>query len=295
MELQQLKYFKAAADCGKISEAAESLFISAPALSTSISRLEKELGFQLFDRTNNRILLNQQGKILLKHVNQILSDLDAATKEMQDSLQQQGPHISITSVNTAMWVNLITAFTSEYPDYTLSCSTIPLAKLSDSGFSMQNSFLLASDADIPPSHIDDLDSIFLFETRPSVMLHKDHPLANEKSIDIRMLAGEKLFMPTPGYSLSTRLIKLFELYELPLPIANSYSYLARRQMVMQNLGISFFTMHAGHTPLPNLCYVPLDDPFGPWRTSLYWRKNHSLTKTESAFKDFAEEFARTLH
>lgn len=295
MELQQLKYFKAVAEIGKISDAAESLFISAPALSTSISRLEKELGMKLFDRTNNRILLNQQGKILLKHVNQVLSTLDNATQEMQDSLQRQGPHISITCVNTAMWVNLITAFTSEYPDYTLSCSTIPLSKLSDSGFSMQDSFLLASDADIPASHIDDLDSIFLFETYPSVMLHKDHPLAKEKTIDIRMLAEEKLFMPTPGFSLSTRLIKLFELYDLPLPVANSYSYLARRQMVMQNLGVSFFSMHAGHTPLPNLCYVPLDDPFGPWHTCLYWRKNHDLSKTESAFKEFAAEFATALH
>ena len=44
MELQQLKYFKTVATIGKISDAAEALFISAPALSTSISRLEKELG-----------------------------------------------------------------------------------------------------------------------------------------------------------------------------------------------------------------------------------------------------------
>ena len=66
MELQQLKYFKAVAEVGKISDAAESLFISAPALSTSISRLEKELGVQLFDRTNNKISLNIQGQIFLK-------------------------------------------------------------------------------------------------------------------------------------------------------------------------------------------------------------------------------------
>ena len=44
MELMQLKYFKTVAEIGKISDAAQALFISAPALSTSISRLEKELG-----------------------------------------------------------------------------------------------------------------------------------------------------------------------------------------------------------------------------------------------------------
>ena len=295
MELQQLKYFKTVAEIGKISEAAEALLISAPALSTSISRLEKELGFQLFDRTNNRIILNPQGKILLRHVNQIFSTLDSATHEMQDSLRRQGPHISVTCVNTAMWVNLITAFTSEHPDYTLSCSTLSLSQLSDTGFSMQDSFLLASESDIPSARCDELDSLFLFETYPCVMLHKEHPLAKEASIDIRKLTNEKIFMPTPGFSLSTRLIKLFEFYNIPLPAANSYSYLARRQMVAQNLGISFLTMHAGHTPLPNLCYVPLDDPFGSWHTGLYWRKNRKLTKTELVFKEFVSEFARSLH
>ena len=70
MELQQLKYFKTVAAIGKISEAAEALFISAPALSTSISRLEKELGVQLFDRYAKRIALNAQGEIFLRYVNQ---------------------------------------------------------------------------------------------------------------------------------------------------------------------------------------------------------------------------------
>lgn len=78
MDLQQLKYFKTVATLGKISEAAESLFISALALSTSISRLEKELGVRLFDRTGNRITLNAQGTIFLKHANQILLNLENA-------------------------------------------------------------------------------------------------------------------------------------------------------------------------------------------------------------------------
>ena len=73
MELLQLKYFKTVAEIGKISAAAESLYISAPALSTSIARLEKELGVQLFDRSNNRIELNRQGHILLRYAKQVFS------------------------------------------------------------------------------------------------------------------------------------------------------------------------------------------------------------------------------
>ena len=78
MELLQLKYFKTVAELEKISAAAEALYISAPALSTSIARLEKELGTKLFDRTNNRIRLNRQGHIFLRYVNQIFNNLDCA-------------------------------------------------------------------------------------------------------------------------------------------------------------------------------------------------------------------------
>ena len=82
MELLQLKYFKTVAELGKISAAAEALYISAPALSTSISRLEKELGVQLFDRYAKRIALNAQGEIFLRYVNQMFDALECGKKEL---------------------------------------------------------------------------------------------------------------------------------------------------------------------------------------------------------------------
>ena len=47
LEFLQLTYFKTVAEYGKIVTAAEALFITPPALSASISRLEKELGMKL--------------------------------------------------------------------------------------------------------------------------------------------------------------------------------------------------------------------------------------------------------
>ena len=162
MELQQLKYFKAVADTGKISLAAESLFVSAPALSTSIARLEKEFGFPLFTRTNNRITLNEQGQIFLKHVNQIFTALESAKQELQDSLLPPDPKLSIISINTAMWVNPITAFLSEHPQFTLSSSSVSLPQLAQQGLDAKHNFLLAYDTDLPQYLAEELDSIFLF-------------------------------------------------------------------------------------------------------------------------------------
>ena len=83
MKLTQLLYFKTVAEMGKVSLAAKKLYVSPPALSIAISNLEKELGVALFDRSNNRVVLNEQGRAYLLHVNQILNDLDQAKLEVQ--------------------------------------------------------------------------------------------------------------------------------------------------------------------------------------------------------------------
>lgn len=68
MELSQLRYFIAVAKLGNMSKAAETLFVSQPNLSTSISRLEEEVGVPLFERRRGKIALNQNGELLLKSV-----------------------------------------------------------------------------------------------------------------------------------------------------------------------------------------------------------------------------------
>ena len=295
MELQQLKYFKTVAGIGKISEAADALFISAPALSTSISRLEKELGMKLFDRASNRITLNTQGQIFLKYVNQIFANLESAKQELHQSMLHQGPHISLVSINTLMWVNLIASFTAEFSQYTLSCASMSIPQLEENGFSSQHNFLLAYECEIPPAYADKLDSVFLFQAQPTVMVHKDHPFAQNKALDIRELINERLFLSMPNSSMYERLQQLFALHDLPFPTDNYYSYMVRQKMVAENKGISFFSQHPGYNAHPNIRYIPLVDPFTPWNARLYWRKDRPLSEEEISFRDFTLEFYRDLH
>ena len=152
MELQQLKYFKTVAQIGKISDAAEALFISAPALSTSIARLERELGISLFDRTNNRIILNQQGEIFLRYVNQVFTTLDYAKSELRQSLMLQGQHISFACVSTSQWTDMITAFSQEHPQFTLSCTSVKNTELANSGLPIHHNFLLAASPKLELQH-----------------------------------------------------------------------------------------------------------------------------------------------
>ena len=292
MELIQLKYFKTVAQTGKIAEAAQSLFISAPALSTSISRLEKELGVQLFDRTGNRITLNNQGQILLRYVNQIFSNLECAQTELKQSLMQQGQHISIASVASAQWVDLITAFSQENPHFTLSCTSLTRNELSSSGLHAQHNFLFAANEDIPPFYLNELESVVLFRDYPVIMVNPEHPLAKQKCIDLRQLQGETIFLPMQNYPLYNHLVKLFEANDIPFPAGNAYSHLMTQQMVANNLGIAFASMHTVRTPALPLQYIPISNPCAPWTCSIFWRKNHTFTKDETIFKEFVESFYR---
>ena len=78
MELSQLRYFKALAENGHLTRTAQQLYISAPSLSLSISKLEQELGTPLFDRVKGRLFLNDRGQLLLNAINQGLPAIDSA-------------------------------------------------------------------------------------------------------------------------------------------------------------------------------------------------------------------------
>ncbi len=84
MELNQLQQFYTIAHSRTMSEAASTLHISQPALSTSLKKLEDELGIQLFDRYKNKILLNEAGKLVLKHCEQIFETIDNMKNDVEN-------------------------------------------------------------------------------------------------------------------------------------------------------------------------------------------------------------------
>lgn len=295
MELLQLKYFKTVAEIGKISDAAKSLFISAPALSTSISRLEREMGMDLFDRSNNKITLNRQGQIFLRYVNQVFSTLDCAKVEMQQSLFQQGRHVFFASVSSSPWVDLVTNFTQEYPNFTLSCTTVGRSNLQDHGMPARFNFLLASCDDLPAYFEASLDYIDLYNDEPMVMLHKDHPLATQKSISLFEIINEPLFLPMQDFDLYKHLLVLFDRCGIPVPGGNAYSHLATQQLVSKGLGIGFTSKAIVRTPTLPLVYLPISEPCPSWTLRLYWRKDQVFSEDERVFKEFVERAYAAAH
>lgn len=82
MELLQLRYFYDSARYGSIVKTAEKYMVPASSVSASIRRLEGELGNKLFDRTSNRIVLNENGMRLKKSLDKIFSELDQTVTDI---------------------------------------------------------------------------------------------------------------------------------------------------------------------------------------------------------------------
>ncbi|MCF0120813.1 MAG: LysR family transcriptional regulator, partial [Oscillospiraceae bacterium] len=64
ISLQQIEYFLTVAECNFFSEAANRLYVSQPAVSKWIGKLEKELGVTLFIRSRDGATLTEKGKYL---------------------------------------------------------------------------------------------------------------------------------------------------------------------------------------------------------------------------------------
>lgn len=88
MDITQLQYFKVIAETGSLTKAGETLHVSQPAMSAMLKKFEEELNVELFDRSPNRIYLNQTGEIALVHINNILRNVEQMKTDLLNAAQQ---------------------------------------------------------------------------------------------------------------------------------------------------------------------------------------------------------------
>lgn len=83
MELYQIRYFLAVADTLNFTRASERSFVSQPALTKAIQRLEETIGGRLFDRTKNSVQLTELGRAMLPNFRQIYDSANHAREQAQ--------------------------------------------------------------------------------------------------------------------------------------------------------------------------------------------------------------------
>ena len=117
MELLQLRYFATAAKYQNISKAAMEHSIPQPAMSRTISNLEKELGVPLFDRYSNRLKLNKNGEKFYNAITQSLQILDSSVNELKAVSGKMSGEIKLLILQSRnLIIDLISDFTKLYPE-----------------------------------------------------------------------------------------------------------------------------------------------------------------------------------
>jgi DNA-binding transcriptional LysR family regulator len=84
MELRQLEYFVAVASEMNFSRAAQRVHVVQSALSTSVGKLEKELGVELFDRSKQQIKITPAGELFRAHALQVIRTARLARDSVSD-------------------------------------------------------------------------------------------------------------------------------------------------------------------------------------------------------------------
>lgn len=98
--LSQYKIFYEVAKIGNISKAAKELYISQPAISKSISKLEENFGISLFNRNSRGVSLTMEGQMLFEHIEKAFSYINSGEEKINKTKNLNLGKIKIGSSNT---------------------------------------------------------------------------------------------------------------------------------------------------------------------------------------------------
>jgi DNA-binding transcriptional LysR family regulator len=95
MELHHLRCFSAVARHLNFSRAAEEMHVTQPTISRTINELEQSLGFRLFDRNRQRVIVTDEGRALISRSEKILAEVDMALYELKAVAAGKGGELVI--------------------------------------------------------------------------------------------------------------------------------------------------------------------------------------------------------
>ena len=127
MTLLQLQYFKTLATLLNYTKAAQSLHISQPSLSYSISELEKEFQVQLFIRDKRQVKLSKYGLAFLPYVDKVLTTLEESKQKLASIARENKSIINlgyICSISDSVIPELIQKFKQDEINRKISISFV---------------------------------------------------------------------------------------------------------------------------------------------------------------------------
>lgn len=195
MEIRVLRYFLTVVHEESINRAAEVLHITQPTLSRQLAQLEEEVGVKLFCRGARKITLTNEGMLLRRRAEEILSLVDRTERELAEQEKMVEGEIVIGCGELAAMETLaewLAVFHEKYPlvRYDIFTATADLVK------EQMERGLVDIGVLLEPINVEQFDFIRMKEKERSVVLMRpDDPLAQKESICAKDLEGKPLILP----------------------------------------------------------------------------------------------------
>ena len=240
--LKPLRAFCQTARLGSVSRAAESLFLSQPAVTLQLQALEREFGTRLFERFGRRWTLTQEGTALFELARPLVEGIDRIDKDFLEKIGDQENaelHIAAGS-STILYLlpEIVSKFRENHPKVQLFLHNVTgqdgLGLLRSDGCDLAVGSVLDVPGDLVYNHAYSFD--------PMLIMAKDHPLAEKETIKLADLSPFGLILPPKRLS-TWRLVDLvFQKNRVPYTVALEVGgWEVIKQYVAMGLGISIVT------------------------------------------------------
>ena len=188
-ELYQLEQLLAVAECGTLSNAADRLHISQPALSRSMQRLEAELKVPLFLRQKNRVELNENGRLAVEYAQQIVGQSRSMISRIQAFDRSQRTILIGSCAPVPLW-EIPPVLSGLYPDMTIS------SEIRENGVLLQGLRDNAYQLIVLPFPVEEsgITCVKYGEEHLFFSLPPAHPLSGRKALYMKDLNGETMLL-----------------------------------------------------------------------------------------------------
>jgi LysR family transcriptional regulator, hydrogen peroxide-inducible genes activator len=275
MTFNELRYIVAVAQERSFGRAAQRCFISQPALSVAIQKLEEELGAQLFERAKAEISVTPVGERVVEQAQKVLEEAARIRDIAQAGRNQLVGVFRLGAIHTVapyLLPDLIPSLNERAPEMPLEIEE-NLTELLEVGLkSGRIDAAIVALPFAPPGVVAD----FLYEEPFQVVVPKRHPWAKRKSVDASELGTEHTILLGVGHCFRDQVLESCpELNRGGNAITRTNSLETIRNMVASGLGVSVLPRDAlapkYHSQL--VVPVPFVKPVPSRRIALAYRKS----------------------
>jgi LysR family hydrogen peroxide-inducible transcriptional activator len=275
MTLNELRYIVAVAQERSFRRAAERVFVSQPALSLAIQKLEEELGVQIFERSRTEVSVTPIGELIVAQAQRTLEEA-AAIKEIarQGKDQLLGPLKigAIYTIGPYLLPELIPILKQKAPDMPLEVEENLTANLEGLLANGRLDVIIIA----LPFNFPGIATLSLYDEDFNVLVPMGHPWAQKQAIQAAELATEKVLLLNSGHCFSNQVVEACpELSRKGSDTQQGNSLETIRNMVASGLGITVLPASANSEKYRSRLTqaIPFADPAPARRIALAWRKS----------------------